>query len=131
MEKVNKRDFIKYVAKKNNIPEKVFTECYEAMIDGIMDMMIDGKKVSFTRFGAFYLQKHKGHPVQFESDGSDIQDYVVFKFSASDTMNQRLRDVCDVDDFNKGDSDSDTDPASDKTYVAIHGFDNMHELIKK
>lgn len=96
VDKVNKQEFMKYVEEKHKIPAADFERFYDALIDCIVDKLMQGKKVAFTRFGVFYLQKHKGHPVQFEDNGNNINDYVVFKFSASDTLNQKLRKKCVV-----------------------------------
>ncbi|MDL5199565.1 hypothetical protein [Streptomyces sp. ALI-76-A] len=41
-----------------------------------------------TSFGRFYRQDHKGHKVRFGK--SDVDNYVVLKFSASSSFNRRL-----------------------------------------
>ena len=91
MEKINKRDFIKHVAKENGMTSAQVLEVYDAIVNGIFDMVIENKRVSLTGFGSFYLQKHKGHPVQFEAKNAGVDDYVVFKFSTSDALNKRMR----------------------------------------
>lgn len=91
MEKINKRDFIKHVAKKNDIPHARVLEVYDAIVNGIFDMVVMDKRVSLAGFGSFYLQKHKGHPVQFEAKNAGVDDYVVFKFSTSDALNKKMR----------------------------------------
>lgn len=58
----------------------------------IVEIVKDGKEAFFTGFGSFKLQKHKGHPVQFKSNDTEIKDYVTLKFSASSNMNSRLRE---------------------------------------
>lgn len=88
-DKMSKKEFISYVAKKYNVSEERLNEDYDMLINGITDVTKRGIKLSLTGFGAFYLQKHKGHPVQFDSN--KVKDYVVFKFSASNVINQQMR----------------------------------------
>lgn len=95
MEKVSKRELIKKMAKDNNMSVAKATRCYDLVIGEIIDTIIENKQVNLSGFGNFYLQKHKGHPVQFESADQKVDDYVVFKFTASDTLNQQIRKVCD------------------------------------
>ena len=89
--KISKKQFLADVAQKNDIPVKDITKAYDALTEGIHDIVMNGTILSLTGFGSFYLQKHKGHPVQFERR-SAVPDYVVFKFSASDVLNKRFRD---------------------------------------
>lgn len=94
MSKVNKNELIRTVAKKNKISIAEATRIYDSFVSEIYNIMAEGKSLSLTGFGLFYLHKHKGHPVQFEGD-TKVNDYVVFKFSASDVFNKRLRDGYD------------------------------------
>lgn len=64
---------------------------YKAAIAELEDVMVSGTKLSLTGFGSFYMKEHKGHPVQFWDETGNINNYMVFKFSASDVLNRRLR----------------------------------------
>lgn len=88
--KMSKKEFLRKVAKDNDMTVSGLTAAYDAIIDGIKDVVSNGQSLSLTGFGVFYLHKHKGHPVQFEGR-EDVPDYVVFKFSASDVLNRKFR----------------------------------------
>ena len=99
--KENKRAFaLKVVAAMNANPEyknRDYTvEEIEMIFSTILEQMIEttkeGKELFFTGFGSFYLQRHKGHPVQFNSSDAEISDYVTLKFSASNNLNTKLRE---------------------------------------
>ena len=92
--KISKKDFLRSVAKNNGFTIIETTRIYDAIVDELYKSVAEGTNVSLTGFGAFYLHKHKGHPVQFEGNNA-VKDYVVFKFSASDVFNKRLRDAYD------------------------------------
>lgn len=79
------------VAKDNGMTVVETTRAYNALTEGIHKVITEGSTLSLTGFGVFYLHEHKGHPVQFESKKS-VKDYLVFKFSASDVFNKRLRE---------------------------------------
>lgn len=88
--KISKKQFLSRAAKANDISIKDITKVYDAIVDEIEKVVSDGYSLSLTGFGVFYLYKHKGHPVQFKGQKA-VPDYVVFKFSASDVLNKRLR----------------------------------------
>lgn len=89
--KISKNQFLEDVARKHDMSVKDMTEAYNAIVEGIHDVVASGQTLSLTGFGSFYLQRHKGHPVQFEGNVSNVDDYVIFKFSASDVLNKRFR----------------------------------------
>lgn len=64
---------------------------YDIILKSLTDLVMDGKKVVFVGFGTFYLQTHKGQPVQFGHGGACLNDYFVLKFSASTTINKQIR----------------------------------------
>ena len=65
---------------------------YTAMIDRIFHEVANGNQIVLQGFGSFYLNEHKGHPVQFRVDDSPVlSDYLVLKFSATKTANRRAR----------------------------------------
>jgi nucleoid DNA-binding protein len=88
--KISKNQFLADVARNNDMSLEDITDAYNAIVNGIHDVVASGRTLSLTGFGSFYLQRHKGHPVQFEGR-SNVEDYVIFKFSASDVLNKRFR----------------------------------------
>lgn len=64
---------------------------YEMFEDELVKAVARGEKVSLTGFGAYFMKAHKGHPVQFGSVDSRVEDYKVFRFSPSNVLNRRLR----------------------------------------
>lgn len=88
--KISKNQFLADVARNNDMSLEDITDAYNAIVNGIHDVVVSGRTLSLTGFGSFYLQRHKGHPVQFEGR-SNVEDYVIFKFSASDVLNKRFR----------------------------------------
>ena len=88
--KMNKREFLEKVARDNGLNKHTVSSVYNALVDGICDTVSDGTLLSLTGFGVFSLQVHKGHPIRFEGR-STIDDYVTFKFDASDTLVKRIR----------------------------------------
>lgn len=88
--KISKNQFLADVARNNDMSLEDITDAYNAIVNGIHDAVASGRTLSLTGFGSFYLQRHKGHPVQFEGR-SNVEDYVIFKFSASDVLNKRFR----------------------------------------
>ena len=65
---------------------------YSAMIDRIFCEVAQGNQIVLQGFGSFYLNEHKGHPVQFKADDNPVlSDYLVLKFSATKTANRRAR----------------------------------------
>ncbi len=93
--KISKNEFLANVARKHDMSVEDITTAYNAIVDGICDTVTEGKSLSLTGFGSFYLQRHKGHPVNFEGKAAEVKDYVIFKFSASDVLNRRFRDADD------------------------------------
>ena len=90
--KVNKDTLIKRVAVRHNLTQKVVSEVFDALVQEIIESAKEGKEVALRGFGSFYLQEHKGHPVQFGEDRSVVDDYVVFKFSTSNVLNEKMRE---------------------------------------
>lgn len=89
--KMNKSQFLSYVAKKNDINSEILSQAYTAIVDGIADLTGNGRRLSLAGFGVFSAEIHKGHPVQFNPSAPHVDDYVVLKFSASDVLNRRIR----------------------------------------
>lgn len=88
--KISKKHFLAAVARDNGMSVENITKAWNAIEKELHDQLAAGKIVSLTGFGSFYLQNHKGHPVQFEGRAA-IQDYIVMKFSTSDVLNKRFR----------------------------------------
>ena len=94
--KMNKRGLVAYIAKSNRISNEEAARMYDCVMDAIRDVVTCNVKLSLSGFGVFQAQKHKGQPVQFCESDMTVQDYLVFKFSASKTLNQYLRDHAQV-----------------------------------
>ncbi|MFB7597573.1 HU family DNA-binding protein [Streptomyces sp. NPDC056160] len=86
--RVSKRAFISRVATRSGLPIRVVNKVYESLLGELRGAVSCGETVVLTSFGRFYRQDHKGHKVRFGK--SDVDDYVVLKFSASSSFNRRL-----------------------------------------
>lgn len=89
--KMSKRKFIKYLAEKNHVTVVEATAAYNMVVDGIIDVVRLGTTLSLMNFGVFYLQEHRGHPIQFKDEKTFVKGYNVFKFSASNVLNTSMR----------------------------------------
>lgn len=100
--KINKAEFLarcveEYGADDKDVTLENVEKFFDIITSCIKDVVMNGNELNLTKFGTFYLQKHKGHPVQFDKtkSGSVIDDYYVFKFSASDVLNMAIRQGLD------------------------------------
>lgn len=91
--KLNREEIIARAAEKTGFSVSDMTKAVLAFEDAIKDAAMEGKTVCLTGFGKFYLQRHKGHPVQFAKDTEEVVDYLVYKFSASNVWNATLREA--------------------------------------
>lgn len=91
--KVNKDEFIELVAAKMNKPANEVAEYFTAFQAVVEELAAAGKVLSLTGIGKFYVQRHKGHPVQFGVPQDKVANYVVYKFSASNVLNEKLREI--------------------------------------
>lgn len=89
--KVNREDFLSRVAKRTGLELSDVNTVYYGIVSEIEDIARSGDKLSLAGFGSFYVQMHKGHPVQFGTHDRKVDDYMVFKFSASNVFNKKLR----------------------------------------
>lgn len=97
--KLSKREFIAFMAEQNKTTLKAAARAYDMVIESIQSAVAAGNELCLMGFGRFYLQTHKGHPVRFKDDPDggasdserEVPDYMVFKFSASNALNQRIR----------------------------------------
>ncbi|MFE5863562.1 HU family DNA-binding protein [Streptomyces virginiae] len=110
--RVSKREFISRVATRSGLPIRVVNEVYESLLGELKGAVSCGEAVVLTSFGRFYRQDHKGHKVRFGK--SNIDDYVVLKFSASSSFNRRL-----------GGNEHDISP---ETYGAIEDADEFDSV---
>lgn len=111
-QRVSKRDFISRVATRSELPIRVVSKVYESLLGELTGAVSCGETVVLTSFGRFYRQDHKGHKVRFGK--SDVDDYVVLKFSASSSFNRRL-----------GENEDDISPES---YGAIEDADKFENV---
>ncbi|WP_329142724.1 HU family DNA-binding protein [Streptomyces sp. NBC_01456] len=86
--RVSKREFISRVATRSELSVRVVNKVYESLLGELTGAVSCGEAVVLTSFGRFYRQDHKGHKVRFGK--SNVDDYVVLKFSASSSFNRRL-----------------------------------------
>lgn len=91
-EKVTRKMLLQTIAAKSGLDIATVSKVHQAYVDSVVEYIQKGKTVSITGFGMYYLQKHKGHPVQFESQNHHVSEYALLKFSASDALNKRLRE---------------------------------------
>jgi DNA-binding protein HU-beta len=103
-DKVNREEFLRRVEARltasgsvnkmsNGTPMFTVEDVYHAMLAELIELIQSGQRVSLTGFGSFYTQMHKGHPVQFGGKKDVVPAYRVFKFSASNVLNKRLREA--------------------------------------
>lgn len=91
--KVNKEEFIVLAAKKCDMSIADMTKAFDMFQEVIEEQAAAGKVISLTGLGKFYVQRHKGHPVQFGVPQDKVSNYVVFKYSASNVFNEKLRKI--------------------------------------
>ena len=89
--KINREELLSDVSRMTGVSPDMVDHVSEAIVSRIVEAVAEGQTVSIMGFGKFYPSLHKGHPVQFGSPDAEIHDYLVFKFQASNTMNDRLR----------------------------------------
>lgn len=99
---MNRRDFIRYIAAKNNMTYKDARKACNAVVSGIRSAVCEGYELSLRGFGRFCLQIHKGHPTQFKSEEEPMPDYLVFKFTPSHAMNRNIRSMASSDTVSAG-----------------------------
>lgn len=81
--RVHNQEFFKGVVERSHLPLEVVSDVYDAMLEEMFSIFARGDYLVLRGLGRFYPQVHRGHQVQFTSDRSRIDDYVVLKFSAA------------------------------------------------
>lgn len=89
--KVNRAEFLARVSRRTDVRKDVVISVYNGFVDELVDVMQNGSQLLLTGFGSFYLQTHKGHPVQFSGGSETVGDYDVLKFSPSNIVTKRVR----------------------------------------
>ena len=95
-ERVTGQEFIVAVSGREDVQsDKQFSAkdieiIYKRMIQEFFDVVSRGARLTLSGVGSFYMQKHKGHPVQF-GEMTEIDDYYTLKFSASQAANRDIR----------------------------------------
>lgn len=91
--RVNRSVVLSRIAERTGFSVHDVKTIYDAFVDEVIAQAVAGNTVVLNGFGTFYVQSHKGHPIRFESfrHKGAISDYLVFKFSASHSMNDKLR----------------------------------------
>lgn len=95
--RVNRSEILANVAERTGFALSDVKSVYDALLDEVIDKSVEGNTVVLNGFGTFYVQSHKGHPIRFESfrHKGVLEDYLVFKFSASHSMNDKLRKLAE------------------------------------
>lgn len=91
--KLNREAIVIEAARRAGTTVEDMTEYMNTIENVIRDAAKEGKIVSLIGFGTFYVQRHKGHPIQFAKDVNHVKDYLVYKFSAADVWNETLREL--------------------------------------
>lgn len=92
--KMNKREFIGYIAKRQGVTKVIASKMYDAVIDGITSAVIEENvRLSLMGFGSFELKTHRGHPVRFCDNAVSVDSYQVLRFTPSTALNRELRGV--------------------------------------
>lgn len=91
--KVNREEVVVRAAVKAGVSVVEMTNALAAIESTIKDVAMEGKTLCLTGFGKFYLQRHKGHPVRYTETEQPVEDYLVYKFSASNVWNAALREA--------------------------------------
>lgn len=102
--KMNRSEYLTRVAKRSGYSRKVVNDVYDAMVTEFVDVLRSDRQLLLTGFGNYYIQKHKGHPVQFSGGMKKdiVNDYDVLKFSPSNILK---RQVCRCNTVISDDSD--------------------------
>jgi len=88
-QRVDKRAFIRQLAKEADIPLCAAAQAYEAFIKVLFDNVRAGNQVNLTGFGKFYWQRHSGHKVQFGA--GEKPDYTAAASLSSNPSTGRAR----------------------------------------
>lgn len=91
--KVNREEVVERAAALAGMSETDMASAMMALEAAIKDVAMEGKTLCLTGFGKFYLQRHKGHPVRYTDTEKPVEDYLVYKFSASNVWNAALREA--------------------------------------
>ena len=93
--RVSRREFVQRIARRTSQPIDSVQEVYDAMLEEIIELTTKGYNVTFTGFGRFYTQPHKGHRVRFADPEGDteVPDYMTLKFSATSAINKQIKDA--------------------------------------
>lgn len=89
-EKVHKREFLRRISRRMNVPEKQVDAFFNAFVDELSDIMANGGSLTLVNFGRFYLSKHPGHPMPFSKGDAANQDYYTLHFSAVRQLSSKL-----------------------------------------
>lgn len=97
--RVSRREFVQRIARRTNQPVDGVQQVYDAMVAEIIELTTKGYNVTFTGFGRFYTQPHKGHRVRFaDPDGTtEVPDYMTLKFSATSAINKQIKEAVGVE----------------------------------
>ncbi len=88
---MTQRQFVDYMADMAGIRVEDAQKAYNIVIHAIKQAVAEGYLLKLYGFGQFYPQLHRGHQMQFTDGSKPMGDYLVLKFSASSSLNKRIR----------------------------------------
>ena len=90
MSRVFITDILRQISEQTHVPLNVVKAVNAKLIDSIVENLKEGNVVKITNFGSFYVSVHRGHPIQFDNNRCEINDYKVLRFRASQTVKKGL-----------------------------------------
>ena len=95
--KIRKKLHQQFNSKKTDLTFPVSADdMYDLFMEVLTDEIFEGNVIALRGFGVFELRLHRGHKTYFNDSKDHIDDYVMLKFAASNVINQRLRDDCQI-----------------------------------
>lgn len=89
-DKICLTQLLKETSHESGVKLNVVRSVYNSLVSVLLQNLENGNRINMTGFGSFYVQKHKGHPVQFNKKKSSISDYNVVKFSVAGSVKRKF-----------------------------------------
>lgn len=90
--KINGQDFLKEVAKENELSFAKTKEVYDSIVNGIREEIKKGNNVVFSGFGNFYPLEVKERTVVLNGEERKIKAQRTMKFSTSKSFNNKVNE---------------------------------------
>lgn len=84
---------VKYIAHSSNLPESTVKSCVHAIADAITFFVINGHRVSFPSFGAFYLNVQTKTVKTLDECNVDTVKKISVRFQSSSEIADMTRKV--------------------------------------